>query len=93
MFSHQLRAEADRAKKTIVDLDKPGKLNRLWGMTSGSAQFVMMAMFVQAFWFDRLGIEGLIAEIALSMMGAAIEVSFRSEERRMPVRRIGGLLE
>ena len=44
--------EADRAKKAFVDLDKAaGKLNRLWGMTSGSAQFVMMAMFVQAFWF------------------------------------------
>ncbi|KAF7363533.1 hypothetical protein MSAN_01009800 [Mycena sanguinolenta] len=27
------------------------KLNAVWGMTSGLAQFVMMGMFVQGFWF------------------------------------------
>jgi ATP-binding cassette subfamily B (MDR/TAP) protein 1 len=27
------------------------RLNRVWGVTSGLSQFVMMAMFVQGFWF------------------------------------------
>jgi hypothetical protein len=29
-------------------------LNLVWGFTSGIAQFVLMAMFVQAFWFGSM---------------------------------------
>ncbi|KAF8212117.1 P-loop containing nucleoside triphosphate hydrolase protein [Mycena galopus ATCC 62051] len=37
------------------------KLNAVWGMTSGLAQFVMMGMFVQGFWFgSKLVREGKI---------------------------------
>jgi len=44
--------EANRAKESFDKLERAaGKLNTLWGLTSGSAQFVMMAMFVQGFWF------------------------------------------
>jgi len=44
--------EVKRAKKAFIDLEEAEKrLNHLWGCTSGFSQFVMMAMFVQAFWF------------------------------------------
>ncbi|KAJ3786774.1 P-loop containing nucleoside triphosphate hydrolase protein [Lentinula aff. detonsa] len=36
-------------------------LNAIWGLSSGSSQFVMMSMFVQAFWFgSKLVREGTI---------------------------------
>lgn len=36
-------------------------LNAIWGLSSGSSQFVMMSMFVQAFWFgSKLVREGKI---------------------------------
>ncbi|KAF9559515.1 P-loop containing nucleoside triphosphate hydrolase protein [Agrocybe pediades] len=39
-----------------------GKINRLWASTSGAAQFVTMAIFVQAFWFgSKLVREGKIS--------------------------------
>ncbi|KAF8965780.1 P-loop containing nucleoside triphosphate hydrolase protein [Flammula alnicola] len=38
------------------------KLNTVWGLTSGLAQFVMMAMFVQGFWFGaKLVREGRVS--------------------------------
>jgi len=41
-----------RAMATFYALQRTSsRLCRLWGITSGSAQFVMMAMFVQAFWY------------------------------------------
>lgn len=44
--------ELSRAVNAFTALERTSsKLCRLWGLTSGSAQFVMMAMFVQAFWF------------------------------------------
>ncbi|KAF8991149.1 hypothetical protein BDQ17DRAFT_1333056 [Cyathus striatus] len=40
------------ASSSFFSLDSAArKLNLVWAVTSGSAQFVMMAMFVQAFWF------------------------------------------
>jgi ATP-binding cassette subfamily B (MDR/TAP) protein 1 len=29
------------------------KSNLVWGFTSGMAQFIMMTMFVQGFWFEE----------------------------------------
>lgn len=48
-----------------VVLDRVGtaakRLNAIWGLTSGLAQFVMMAMFVQGFWFgSKLVKEGKV---------------------------------
>jgi ATP-binding cassette subfamily B (MDR/TAP) protein 1 len=41
------------AFETVIDrMRKAGlRLNAVWGLTSGLAQFVMMGMFVQGFWF------------------------------------------
>ena len=44
--------ESQRANVSFLRLKKAASmLNRVWGTTSGIAQFVMMAMFVQGFWF------------------------------------------
>jgi ATP-binding cassette subfamily B (MDR/TAP) protein 1 len=44
--------ETTRAIKSFNDLKSAAKkLNIVWGFTSGVAQFLMMAMFVQGFWF------------------------------------------
>ncbi|KAF8802026.1 P-loop containing nucleoside triphosphate hydrolase protein [Phlegmacium glaucopus] len=44
--------ENSRATQSFLNLQQAArKLNLLWGFTSGMAQFVMMAMFVQGFWF------------------------------------------
>jgi ATP-binding cassette subfamily B (MDR/TAP) protein 1 len=44
--------ERSRAMSAFYALQRTSsRLCRLWGFTSGSAQFVMMAMFVQAFWY------------------------------------------
>jgi len=44
--------ESQRANVSFLRLKKAATmLNRVWGTTSGIAQFVMMAMFVQGFWF------------------------------------------
>ncbi|KDR66454.1 hypothetical protein GALMADRAFT_1152567 [Galerina marginata CBS 339.88] len=44
--------EAARASASFARLQTAArKLNGVWGVTSGMAQFVMMAMFVQGFWF------------------------------------------
>ncbi|KAF8990854.1 P-loop containing nucleoside triphosphate hydrolase protein [Cyathus striatus] len=44
--------ESRLASSSFLSLDTAArKLNLVWAATSGSAQFVMMAMFVQGFWF------------------------------------------
>ncbi|KAF8996595.1 P-loop containing nucleoside triphosphate hydrolase protein [Cyathus striatus] len=44
--------ESHLASSSFFSLDSAAhKLNIVWATTSGSAQFIMMAMFVQAFWF------------------------------------------
>ncbi|KIM36272.1 hypothetical protein M413DRAFT_319602 [Hebeloma cylindrosporum] len=44
--------ESERANHSFLRLKVAAKrLNKVWGTTSGIAQFVMMAMFVQGFWF------------------------------------------
>ncbi|KAF9483294.1 P-loop containing nucleoside triphosphate hydrolase protein [Pholiota conissans] len=44
--------ELSRAKSIFATLQKQARsLNSVWAVTSGAAQFVMMAMFVQGFWF------------------------------------------
>ena len=44
--------ETSRATQSFNNLKSAAiKLNLVWGITSGTAQFVMMAMFVQGFWF------------------------------------------
>ena len=44
--------ETSRATQSFNNLKSAAiKLNLVWGFTSGAAQFVMMAMFVQGFWF------------------------------------------
>jgi ATP-binding cassette subfamily B (MDR/TAP) protein 1 len=44
--------ETSRANQSFNNLKSAAiKLNFVWGLTSGMAQFVMMAMFVQGFWF------------------------------------------
>jgi ATP-binding cassette subfamily B (MDR/TAP) protein 1 len=44
--------EHERATSSFVRLQAASKrLNAVWGMTSALAQFVMMGMFVQGFWF------------------------------------------
>ena len=44
--------EASRATQSFNNLKSAAiKLNLVWGCSSGTAQFVMMAMFVQGFWF------------------------------------------
>jgi len=44
--------ESQRANDSFLRLKTAAtKLNRVWGTTSGIAQFVMMGMFVQGFWF------------------------------------------
>ena len=44
--------ETSRATQSFNNLKSIAiKLNLVWGFTSGMAQFVMMAMFVQGFWF------------------------------------------
>ena len=44
--------ESFRATQSFNNLKSAAiKLNLVWGFTSGMAQFVMMAMFVQGFWF------------------------------------------
>lgn len=45
-FEHNLFANLVSAMNTTGT-----RLNAVWGVTSGTAQFVMMGMFVQAFWF------------------------------------------
>jgi ATP-binding cassette subfamily B (MDR/TAP) protein 1 len=46
------KIELSRAMNAFQALQRTSSnLCRLWGLTSGSAQFVMMAMFVQAFWY------------------------------------------
>ena len=47
-----MNLEHERASKSFGGLHATANaLNRVWGLTSGVAQFVMMAMFVQGFWF------------------------------------------
>lgn len=55
--------EQSRLSSTLKSLRVADrKLNSVWGMTSGLSQFVMMAMFVQGFWFGaKLVREGRIA--------------------------------
>jgi ATP-binding cassette, subfamily B (MDR/TAP), member 1 len=44
--------ETSRATQSFNNLKSAAiKLNLVWGCTSGMAQFVLMAMFVQGFWF------------------------------------------
>ena len=44
--------ETSRATQSFNNLKSAGiKLTSVWSCTSGMAQFVMMAMFVQGFWF------------------------------------------
>ena len=44
--------ETARATQSFVNLQLAARrLNIVWGFTSGMAQFVMMGMFVQGFWF------------------------------------------
>ena len=44
--------ENSRATHSFNNLKSAAtKLNLVWGFTSGMAQFIMMAMFVQGFWF------------------------------------------
>lgn len=46
------KMENKRAKDSFVRLEVAAKrLNGVWGATSGIAQFIMMSMFVQGFWF------------------------------------------
>jgi ATP-binding cassette, subfamily B (MDR/TAP), member 1 len=44
--------ETSRATQSFNNLKSAAiKLNLVWGFSSGTAQFVMMAMFVRGFWF------------------------------------------
>lgn len=44
--------ELSRAMNSFTALQRnSANLSRLWGLTSASVQFVMMSMFVQAFWY------------------------------------------
>jgi ATP-binding cassette, subfamily B (MDR/TAP), member 1 len=50
--SNAIPYETSRATQSFNNLKSATiKLNLVWGFTSGMAQFVMMAMFVQGFWF------------------------------------------
>ncbi|TFK17892.1 hypothetical protein FA15DRAFT_675726, partial [Coprinopsis marcescibilis] len=55
--------EENRALKTFTSMkEKAKKLAAVWGLTSGVAQFVMMGMFVQGFWFGaKLVREGSVS--------------------------------
>lgn len=44
--------ETSRAAQSFINLKLAARrLNLVWGFTSGMAQFIMMGMFVQGFWF------------------------------------------
>ena len=51
-FFNALPYENSRAANSFNNLKSAArKLNLVWGCTSGLAQFIMMAMFVQVFWY------------------------------------------
>lgn len=60
-------------------------LNAIWGFSSGSSQFVMMSMFVQAFWFgSKLVREGKIQPGAVMSVFWACLIAMSNLQMTVP---------